>query len=1005
MPGIHGGIEKNTSIMKFVQLNLNHCKVAQDVLVQTVHEASIDVAILCEQYKNMDGCNWSADRTGKAAIWICGRRITQMSTNNPVAGFVRVETAGLHIYSCYAPPSATNEEFECFLDQLVADVRLRKPVIIAGDFNAWATEWGSKETNRRGMSLLEAFSSMDVVLFNAGDTSTFRKGGASSVIDLTFGSSCLMRVLTKWEVSENYTHSDHQAIFFEIKLAGEDKRIKHIRKPVGWKASTFEEDLFIVFLDNPNLSGNANAKATQLTNAITNACSTTMVERLLDTRRPPAYWWTERIAQLRRKCHHARRKHQRAWGTEAYPTLHGKYLDARKQFKYAIKMRKRQCWKELCEEINLDPWGRPYKIVMKRLKNPNESPTDPVMLNKIVTVLFPQQTDVIPIIGRIPSLEEIPPVSIEELNSACQRVGNSKAPGPDNIPNIALKAAIRARPDKFREVYNSCLREGIFPEQWKRQRLVLLPKTKNPSGEPSSYRPLCMLNTAGKVLERIIYNRLEKAVERAGDLAERQYGFRKARSTIHAIQHVVEIAKKGIHGRSWRRGSKKYCAVVTLDIKNAFNSAKWSCILNALHAFQVPVYIRRIISDYFRNRVLIYDTDDGVMEYNITGGVPQGSVLGPLLWNIMYDGILRLRVPDEAEIVGFADDVAVVVVAKTTEEITEICRLTIKIIKRWLTLSGLQLADHKTEAVLITSRKVKETVSIDVGGMLIPSQPSLRYLGVEIDARLNFKEHLRLVSRKASNVAAALSRIMPNTGGSRQRRRMLLANVVTSIILYGSPIWADAMDFETYRRSLISVYRLTALRVICGFRTVSNDATFVIAGMIPIELLAKERKKWYEHREQQGSKASERVSTLNEWQRRWDSSEKGRWTYRLIPSIEKWINRGHGETNYYLTQLLSGHGCFGAYLHRFKHTDNPECPACKGLQEDVEHIFFQCPRFEKTRKELSDILGQRPTPENLTGLMLVSEEKWNAVSHTAAEVLKELRRLERVRNEGNSVTR
>ena len=140
--------------------------------------------------------------------------------------------------------------------------------------------------------------------------------------------------------------------------------------------------------------------------------------------------------------------------------------------------------------------------------------------------------------------------------------------------------------------------------------------------------------------------------------------------------------------------------------------------------------------------------------------------------------------------------------------------MTIIIIKNWLMSYGLQLADHKTEAVLITSRKVIETVNIEVGGIVIPSQPSLRYLGIEIDARLNFKEHLRIVSRKAANVAAALSRIMPNTGGSRQSRRVLLANVVTSIILYGSAVWGDALDVESCRYKLASVCRLGALKVI-----------------------------------------------------------------------------------------------------------------------------------------------------------------------------------------------
>jgi len=116
----------------------------------------------------------------------------------------------------------------------------------------------------------------------------------------------------------------------------------------------------------------------------------------------------------------------------------------------------------------------------------------------------------------------------------------------DGIPNIALKAAIKAAPELFLETYNTCLKEGSFPRIWKRQRLVLLPKGKKPPDEPSSYRPLCMLDTAGKILERIVHQRIEAAVEPL--LASNQYGFRKGRSTLDAINLVVNTAKNAIAG-------------------------------------------------------------------------------------------------------------------------------------------------------------------------------------------------------------------------------------------------------------------------------------------------------------------------------------------------------------------------------------------------------------------------------------------------------------------------
>ena len=115
------------------------------------------------------------------------------------------------------------------------------------------------------------------------------------------------------------------------------------------------------------------------------------------------------------------------------------------------------------------------------------------------------------------------------------------------MSNAALKTAIDCRPELFFEVYNSCLCEGMFPSQWKKQRLVLLPKGDKPPNDP--YRPICLLDTVGKVMERIICNRLKVYSEGAGGLSDRQFGFRKLRSTVDAIDTVMDIARKAIEGQ------------------------------------------------------------------------------------------------------------------------------------------------------------------------------------------------------------------------------------------------------------------------------------------------------------------------------------------------------------------------------------------------------------------------------------------------------------------------
>ncbi|CAH2092420.1 unnamed protein product [Euphydryas editha] len=239
---------------------------------------------------------------------------------------------------------------------------------------------------------------------------------------------------------------------------------------------------------------------------------------------------------------------------------------------------------------------------------------------------------------------------------------------------------------------------------------------------------------------------------------------------------------------------------------------------------------------------------------------------------------------------------------------------------------------------------------------------------------------------------------------SKQKRRELLASVVTSVLTYGIPVWADALNIQEARRKIAPVYRLSALRVASAFRTVSDDVVCVIAGMLPIRVLAEERKALYRRKgtttlSPEELKTKERRNSIRRWQASWDTSAKGKWTHRLIPQVDVWLNRSHGEVNYYLTQMISGHGCFRAYLYRYKHDVSPECPSCPGVNEDAEHVFFTCPRFNMTRKDLEDALAQKIQPETLIKAMLSSEAAWLAISAFATEVLQELRRMERKRAE------
>ena len=274
----------------------------------------------------------------------------------------------------------------------------------------------------------------------------------------------------------------------------------------------------------------------------------------------------------------------------------------------------------------------------------------------------------------------------------------------------------------------------------------------------------------------------------------------KEKKPAHAIKQVVGKRKEAISGVRWKHGRKKYCLFTALDVENAFNSARWKNIYQVLVRLDIPTYLKKMIKRCLKNRLLMYDIEEG--PYQITGGVPQGSVSGPPLWKIIYNDMLKIKLPPGAEIEAFTDDAGLVITGNTLEEIQRIFGECYEAVQQSMGSVGLKLSDKKTEAVLFTSRKQVENIIREVGQCTITYRPCIRYLVLMLDARVSFKPHVEHAAVKAATVATELARLMPNIGRPRQPRWKLLASVVTSIPTYEIAIYGEALKIKDCRRKI-----------------------------------------------------------------------------------------------------------------------------------------------------------------------------------------------------------
>ena len=335
-----------------------------------------------------------------------------------------------------------------------------------------------------------------------------------------------------------------------------------------------------------------------------------------------------------------------------------------------------------------------------------------------------------------------------EVKSVLLKVDEKKAQGPDNINPRLLRQCADELSRPLATLFNHCFQTSTWPKAWKISHVVPVHK-KGAKCEPKNYRPVSLLSVLSKVLETIVASRVTEHLERHHLLCTRQFGFRKGRSAadLHLLL-TTELSAALDQGEA--------TAVVALDIDGAFDRVWHAALVTKLRAAGIDGALLPLLRDYLRDRNLKVTVSGRESEAQaIQAGVPQGSCLGPLLWNIYINDLLHL-IPNAK---AYADDLTLTQKHNPGEESTTAAQLnaTLSRITAWGNMWQVKFAPLKTH--LLSVSRSNASLRLNFNGETLEPKDEVEVLGVTYDRRLTFKAQIERLAREASGKLASLRRM------------------------------------------------------------------------------------------------------------------------------------------------------------------------------------------------------------------------------------------------------
>jgi len=822
-------------MLKVYQKNLARCQSASTLFIQHFISSKGDIALIQEPY-NLTKTLWNnryfkcyfknnnsksiilVRKTLKALPIFTQETIVVLRIKSPSKIFV--------ISSIYIPPTTNILTTIETLKTILLDFQTQD-FIFGGDFNARSLAWGDTCYNEFGYKMMDFLTVNGLELHNVNTLPTFQNTHGSSVIDLTFSTQNIYQSVCNWQIHDIFDNSDHRTISFDISTPTMSVPEKEFFSYISSK----NIESFLTSINSWEITSysdieDINNYIDNFTNYIytSSKCSKKPVKEFNSVP-----WWNDEIRSLRNQTRATRRRYQRTTDIDKRAALRQCYLKLKRKLCYTIRSEKIKSWAKFLSR-NQKKWDKAFQIVFNKKKtspmftevgNRHLDLEDPL---RIIQTFFPPRDMVQTTFANLEN-EQIPPITIQEIDGALKSLKRNGAPGKDTIQLSTWKIVHKERPTIFLSMFNDILFSKTFPKVWKEAKIILIPKNEKNLADIGNYRPISLLSTLSKIYEKILLNRLTFHLNTK--LNKNQFGFRPGISTIDALERLYSFHKETSKKLYTHQG------LLFMDIKGAFNNFNINYCLQQLLKLECPHYLFNTLATFLQNRKL-YLND---YCYTTSNGTPQGSSLSPLLWNIVMNGLLESIPNSDCYIVqAYADDLVFYTRERLDENIEEQFAYLTHECDMWAQNSGVTFAYEKCQ--LLYDVENNRPIDVYLNGQKIQPITEVKYLGIHLNYSFNPIHHLQKLHSKIFNATCKFQRLFGKRWGlANHRLKEIYLQVLEPITTYACAVWYK--NYKYIDKRLNSIQRFPLLKLAKTFRTCSTPALQILTGILPLHLRVK----------------------------------------------------------------------------------------------------------------------------------------------------------------------